>query len=123
MNGKVKKRVAEKVVLKQEQLEEKEKLERKEKKRRIMILSLAIISIAGFALSLLFLVGITGAVIGPSRGNLWGLIFIVISLLIWAVAEMLWIKGKGRKEVNIKTLLETAEREIQPPPMLYRKTI
>src|SRR4030043_2433743 len=115
MNEAAKKRAAEKELLKQEQIEkEEEKLEKKEKRRRIMILSLAVISIAGFALSVLFLVGVTGAAIGPSRGNLWGLIFIILSLLIWAIAEVLWIKGKRKKEVSIKEILEDVEKEGLP---------
>ncbi len=119
MNERVKKRGTEKVIPKEEERLEEAKIEKKEKSRSILILSLAIISIAGFAVSLLFLIGVTGATIGSSKGNLWGLIFIIISLLIWAIAEMLWIKGRKKKEVNIKELLEDLEKE--GLPMIYKK--
>ncbi|GEM_PF-6695022 len=118
MATRVKKSVEERAVTKEDETLKEERS--KEKRRRVMILSLAVISIAGFALSLLFLLGITGAAIGPSRGNLWGMVFIIISLLIWAIAEMLWVKGKREKEVDIKKLLEDVEKE--GIPMFYKKS-
>ena len=52
---------------------------KKERKTEVFVFVLALVSIAGFALSLFFLVGITGAAIGSSKNNLFGLIVIVSS--------------------------------------------
>ena len=121
MAARVKKREEENLAAIEEERRKEEKLEKKERRRLTVILSLAVISIAGFALSVLFLIGVTGAAIGPSRGNLWGLIFIIISLLVWAIAEMLWIKGKRKKEVSVKEILEDVEKE--GFPMIYKRKL
>lgn len=92
---------------------------KKEKRTEFIVVSLAIISIVGFAVSLFFLVGITGAAIGGTRSNLVGLIFIVVSLLIWVIAELVWIKNRKKEEIDVKKLLKDLERE--GFPMLYSK--
>ena len=102
-------------------LKEDIKLKKEEKNRKKLIVILAIISVAGFFISFLFLIGITGAVIGQERGNLYGMILIIISLLAWAFAELLWVREKKKKEMSIKKLLEELEKEGVPLNMLYRK--
>jgi len=97
--------------LKERILEREKLLEKKEKRTRKIVFSLAFISIIGFTISLLFLAGITGGTVGSTRSNLYGLIFIVASLLIWAVAELIWLKSKGKKEIDIKELLEELKEE------------
>ena len=101
-----KKRLLKEKVIKKEKI-----LGKKEKRTKRMVFSLAIISIIGFTISLLFLAGITGGTIGNTRSNLYGLIFIITSLLIWAVAELIWLKNKSKKEIDIKKLLEDLRKE------------
>ncbi len=100
-------------------LEKEIKKVKKDKKKEMFVVFLAIVSIIGFAVSLFFLVSITGAAIGGGRSNLYGLIFIVISLLMWTVAELIWIKNKKKEEIDIKKLLKDLERE--GFPMVYSK--
>jgi hypothetical protein len=102
-------------------LEEDNKLEKEEKRRKTLIISLAIISITGFLVSFLFLIGITGSAIGERKENFYGLTFIIISLLVWAIAELLWAREKKKKEVDIKNLLQELEKEGIPLNMLYNK--
>ncbi len=90
---------------------------KKERKTEVFVFVLALVSIAGFALSLFFLVGITGAAIGSSKNNLFGLIVIVVSLLMWTVAELVWLKNRKKEEVDVKKLLRDLERE--GFPMVY----
>jgi hypothetical protein len=102
-------------------LEEEIKIIETQKRRDKIIMSLTIISIIGFLISFLFLVGITGAAIGPTRENFYGLTFILISMLTFAIAELLWAREKKKKEVNIRNLLIELEREGVPLDLLYNK--
>jgi len=75
-----------------------------------LITFFGIISIIGFVISLVFIIGITGGVIGATRANVYGLIFIIVPLLIWSILSILRIKRK-EKEVNISKIIEEAQRE------------
>lgn len=105
--------------LKERLLKREKLLEKKEKRTRRVVFSLAFISIIGFTASLLFLAGITGGAVGSARSNLYGLIFIVASLLIWAVAEVIWLKSKTKKEIDVKKLIEELKEE--GFPMIYSR--
>ncbi len=102
-------------------IEEKIKTEKITKRRNKLIMVLAVVSIAGFLVSFLFLIGITGAAVGETKGNLYGLIFIIISLLTWIIAELLWVREKKKKEIDIKKLLQELEKEGVPLTLLYNK--
>jgi hypothetical protein len=102
-------------------LQEDLRLKKEENRRKRLILSLAIISVIGFFISFLFLIGITGAAIGERKENFYGLTFIIISLLAWAIAELLWVRDKKKKEVNIKKLLQELEKEGVPINMIYNR--
>jgi uncharacterized membrane protein YbhN (UPF0104 family) len=101
-------------------LEKDFKKVKKERKTEIIVVSLAVISIIGFAFSLFFLAGITGAAVGNSRSNLVGLIVIVVSLLLWTIAELMWVRNKKKQEIDVKKLLKDLEKE--GFPLVYRYT-
>jgi hypothetical protein len=62
----------------------------KEVRREVFVKILGVISFIGFALSVFFLTGITGSVIGKAKENVAGAMFVVILFLIWLVAVFLW---------------------------------
>lgn len=88
---------------------EQEKIEKKEKRREVFIVILAGVSIIGAFVSLFFLAGMTGAVLGATRNNLYGLIFIIVSLLVWSIVVLLYSRGnREKKELDIKKLVREA---------------
>jgi hypothetical protein len=76
------------------------------KKTENWIKILSIVCISGFIFSVVFIIQITGSVIGETRANLWGLVFLILFLLVWAVSSSLRIKLKKQKKINIKELIE-----------------
>lgn len=82
-----------------------------QKSTDFFVFVLAVVSLIGFGFSLFFLVGITGAAVGNARGNFFGLILVVIFLLVWVVAGLVWMKNKRRERIDVKKLIEDLKKE------------
>jgi len=87
----------------------REEIEKKDKIREIFIMGLGIISVIGAFVSLFFLTGMTAAAIGPARSNVYGLVIILASLLVWSLVVVLYSRKNMRKKgLDIKKLVREA---------------
>ena len=82
-----------------------------------LLIFFGVLTFALMFISLIFLSGITANVIGESRGNYYGVIFVFIILGLIVLLEVLTLIKKRKREINISKLIK--ESQYLAPPMWY----